>query len=71
LDWLLAASVPTPLTRRSDLDPADVLEIDREADRATDMLQGRTPMDLRGQHFVAGVEFVLMWVRYQTVDAQL
>jgi hypothetical protein len=71
LDWLLGHTKATPLTLRPGANPEDVREIDRDADRATDMLQGRTPMDLRGQHFVAGVEFVLMWARYQTVDPEL
>jgi hypothetical protein len=71
LEWLLGAVESTPLTLRAGIDPEDVREIDREADHATDMLQGRTAMDLRGKSFVAGVEFALMWVRYQTVDPEL
>jgi hypothetical protein len=71
LEWLLGFADSTPLTLRPSVDPVDVREIDREADRATDMLQGRVPMDLRGKSFVAGVEFALMWARYETIDPEL
>jgi hypothetical protein len=71
LEWLLGVVDSTPLTLRPGIDPQDVCEVDREADRATEMLQIRVPMDLRGRHFAAGVEFALMWARYQTVDAEL
>jgi hypothetical protein len=35
------------------------------------MLHGRAVMDLRGRSYVAGVEFALRWVRYETVDDEL
>jgi hypothetical protein len=71
LEWLLGAAESTPLTLRPGGDPEDAREVDREADLAMDMLQGRATMDMRGRHFVAGVEFALMWVRHQTVDPEL
>jgi hypothetical protein len=71
LRWLSEPAASSPLTLSPGKDPEDVREIDREADLATDMLHGRVPMDLRGRSFVAGVEFALMWARYQTVDPEL
>lgn len=71
LEWLLGVVDSTPLTLRPGVDPQDVREIDRESGRATDMLRMQVSMDLRGRHLVAGVEFALMWARYQTVDDEL
>jgi hypothetical protein len=71
LDWLLGLENLSPLTLQLGPRAEDAREIDGEADLAADMLHGRAVMDLRGRSYVAGVEFALRWVRYETVDDEL
>ena len=65
-DWVLGAVAEAPLSGQVAVDVSDQWAITREQVLATDMLQGRAPRDRRGNGYISGVEYALMWVLRET-----
>jgi hypothetical protein len=66
LAWILGLANEAPLTGAQNVDVTDTWAVANEQYLATNMLQGRVPLDRRGRSYAVGVEHALMWVRGQT-----